>query len=195
MKYFILSISILLVLATSAQEPYLKIQAYGENYFAYPPNTEFDVFDDTGEVVFTEKDLTEFLKLKLKGDYTVKIYTTWGSGEDEFKVDNAVLTLEEPDQKQYDWLKYDRDEWFGDQPDLLKKSFTENKDGTYDAEIFFQGDIRFEYRNGKGSISEDGKPLELKGKYVAHTSAGTLKLSYNPSQKEYWYVFVKNNAN
>lgn len=193
MKYFILSISILLVLATSAQEPYLKIQAYGDNYFAYPPHTEFDVMNEAGELVFTEKDLNEFEELELKGDYTVKIYTSWGNGEDEFKVDNAMLTLEEPDEKQYDWSKYDRDEWFGEQPDILKKSFTENKDGTYDAEIVFQGDIRFEYRNGQGSISENGQSLELKGNYIAHTSAGTLKLSYNPSKKKYYYVFVNNN--
>lgn len=192
MKYALLSLVLFYIQPAVSQSPYLKIQAYGENYFAYPPDTEFDVFNDDGEVIFSEKDLSANYEIELESEVLLKVYTDWGAGVDKFPLDQARISLAESEK--YDpteWTDGWSDGWSADQPKVVTKHFSQKKDGSFDARLEFEGDIQFEYKNGTAHFMEKGKKLDFDGKYVAETSQGFLKLSYDPTRKEYWYVFTK----
>jgi len=191
MKYLIIVVCLFYLQPLIAQSAFLKIQAYGENYFAYPPDTEFDVIDESKKINFTEKDLSENYQIELEGDFTIKVYTDWGSGVDEFEISQATISLDQAeDYKSEDWSSANN-KWFEDQPAVVKKKFKLNNSGEYDAKIEFEGDIQFMYKEGGAVVKEKGEVLALDGNYIAKTSKGYLKLSYNPSNKEYWYVFTK----
>ncbi|NBC57648.1 MAG: hypothetical protein GVY05_05105 [Bacteroidetes bacterium] len=170
-----------------AQGKSLKIQLDDEFY--YPPNLKFEVLDDTGKQVLTEEDLDADKPIILEGHYTINVFTTWADGQDSFEVkDEALIALE--DNKSYVALnKDDQKSWHKNKPKVVDKSFQVNK-GQYDAIIAFEKDIFFNYIDGEVEITQNGRPLKLLGKYVAKTSEGFLKMSYNPKNKEYWYVFT-----
>lgn len=174
------------------QKPYLQIDTDRNDYIVYPPQTDFEVYNTDNQVIFTQADLSEGTELKLKGPHKIKLSVDWGNGENIIDVDNARIRLKKPTNftEKVDEKKFSTDSWATNQPLVTEKAFILNDDGTYDAHIVFEDNIRFVYRDGEAIISEDGEALRLLGKFVAKTSAGYLKFSYNPSSKEYWYVFT-----
>mgnify|MGYP001099693187 CR=1 FL=1 len=190
MKTFILATCLLYIAPLIAQSPYLSIRSEGENYYAYPPSTEFDVFDQNEKLIYTEEDLSPNYQIELDGEFLLKVYIDWADGVDEIELQKATLSLNEPEPYQAEDDDAS-DRWFPNQPELVDKQFEQNSKGDYNAMLEFEGDIQFRYQDGKASISEKGEELRVDGKYIAKTSLGFLKLSYNPESKEYWYVFTK----
>ena len=119
------------------------------------------------------------------------MFIDWGDGEDQFDVNKAVISLDLPEKTETgESSGLDRKNWRADHPRVVNKSFTETENGKYNALIEFEGEIQFVYKDGEASVSEKGKQVIIEGKYIAKTSKGYLKLSYNPDSKEYWYVFT-----
>jgi len=174
-----------------AQDHYLEIKTNRNDYIFYPPNTEFDIYNESGELAFTEKDLTKTTPIELEDKHTIQLSVSWGDGENTIEVQKAILNLRPP-EKENDIPEQDySQEWTShEQPVVLKKVFDQNEDGTYDFTLEFEADIRFDYKNGEAKIREKGNILPMIGKYVAKTSKGYLKMSYQPKTKEYWYVFT-----
>ncbi len=181
----------------SAQNVSLKIQ--NDDAYYYPSNLEFEVINDEGKTVLTQNDLEVNQPIILEGQYTINVFTPWGNGKDSFQVkDEALIAFEEQDCKvdlkkndcycSENYSKYNNF-WKENQPKVVSTTFEYNTT-TYDAIIAFENDIFFNYIDGKAKITQNGKTLELLGNYVAKTSEGYLKMSYNPENKEYWYVFT-----
>jgi hypothetical protein len=197
MRLIAIFIATLIYAMTNAQNVSLKIQ--NDDSYYYPSNLEFEVIDDQGKTVLTQNDLEANKPIVIEGNYTVNVFTTWGTGKDTFKVeDKALISFEEQGNK----VNLNKDmnccsdtytgygeSWKENQPDIINQSFEANSDG-YAAIIEFENDIFFNYLDGEAKITQNGKTLKLVGKYVAKTSEGYLKLSYNPKNKELWYVFT-----
>lgn len=172
----------------NAQNTSLKIQT-GEDAYYYPSNLEFEVMDKDGNTQFSEKDLTKDEPIILEGVYTIHVYTTWADGKDSFKVNDKASIALAKNKTYVNYKEKDMKPWHKNKPKLIDTDFKKNN-GKFDAIIAFENDIYFNYIDGKASITEDGKSLELVGTYVAKTSKGYLKMSYVPETKEFWYVFT-----
>jgi len=197
MRLIAIFIAALIYAMTNARNLSLKIQ--NDDSYYYPSNLEFEVIDDQGKIILTQNDLEVNKPVVMEGNYTVNVFTTWGTGKDTFKVeDQALISFEEQGRQ----VNLNKDmnccsdtytgygeSWKENQPDIINQSFEANSDG-YDAIIEFENDIFFNYLDNEAKITQNGKTLKLVGKYVAKTSEGYLKLSYNPKNKELWYVFT-----
>ena len=199
MKTIATLITMLLIEVLSAQGNSLKVQA--DDTYYYPPNLKFEVMNDKGETLFTEENLSQDNPIQLEGNYKVTIYTTWGDGEDTFDVNESLeIALEE--NKSYDCsncstgssysksCEYSYDKWCDKKVELVDADFEKSNQYGFNTIIEFENDIFFNYIDGDVTITQNGKELELVGKYVAKTSEGYLKISYNPDSKKYWYVFT-----
>jgi len=194
MRLIAIFIATLICSMTIAQNVSLKIQ--NDDTYYYPSNLEFEVINEEGKIVLTQNDLEVNKPVILEGQYTINVFTPWGKGKDSFQIkDKALIAFEKQEQKVN--LKYtdankhggNDKSWRKNQPKVVSKTFEYNTT-TYDAIIAFENDIVFNYIDGKAKITQNGKTLKLVGKYVAKTSEGYLKMSYNPENKEYWYVFT-----
>ena len=174
-----------------AQDPYLEIETSRNDYIFYPPNTDFDIYDASGTLVFTEKDLNKDIQIELEGKHTIQLYVSWGDGQNKIEVHDAILNLRTSEKEMNSSATNYSHDWSStDQPALIKKEFIKNDNGTFDLDMKFEGDIRFTYENGEATISEKGEILPMVGKYVAKTSRGYLKISYQPKSTECWHVFT-----
>ncbi len=72
-----------------------------------------------------------------------------------------------------------------------ERFFSYDKETGYDTSLEFNNDVVFYYRDGEAKAYQNGKDLKIKGKYLIYTNTGIIKLSYNPRNKEIWYVFDK----
>ena len=170
-----------------AQGNSLKIQT--DDTFYYPPNLKFEVSNDQGKVILTQNDLTEGNPIILDGDYMITVFTSWGSGKDQLKVDGEASVALEQKEADVSLKKSQTKSWYEGKPKVIITSFKKNGE-QYDAIIAFENNIFFNYIDDQVKITQDGEELELVGNYVAKTSKGYLKISYNPLTKEYWYVFT-----
>ncbi len=196
MRLIAIIIATLICQSITAQNTSLKIQT--EDSYYYPSNLAFEVIDEKGNTVLTEKDLEVNKPIILEGNYEITIFTTWANGKDTFKVtDEALIALEQNEK----WVNIqnkksccsdhtsNNNSWNVGKPKIIDTDFKANN-GVYDAIIEFENEIFFNFIDGIAKITEKGKTLELVGNYVAKTSEGFLKMSYNPETKEYWYVFT-----
>lgn len=197
MRIIAIILTLLVYQSFCAQNISLKIQ--NEDTYFYPSNLSFEVLDKNENLLFTQNDLKLNKPIKLEGPYTINVFTEWGDGKDTFKVDNKTLIAFEKqgyssknskNRNQHISKHSGVDKfWRESQPNVVSITF-ENNNNTYDATIEFENDIFFNYIDGKVKITQNGKTLELLGNYVAKTSEGYLKISYNSKNKEYWYVFT-----
>ena len=178
-----------------AQGITLKIEL-DDTFIGYPPDLKFEVLDETGKKVNTEQDLEAEQPIILEGSYTINVFTPWGNGKDTFRVNDETLIALERNKNivQVTLNKDNKKSWNINKPKVVKKEFQFNNN-QYDAIIEFEEDIFFNFINGEVEITQNGNPLKLLGKYVAKTSEGFLKISYNPKTKEYWYVFTNTYKN
>jgi hypothetical protein len=196
MRLIAIIITTLICQTIMAQNTSLKFQT--DDSYYYPSDLAFEVIDENGKTVLTEKDLEVNKPIILEGNYEVTIFTTWANGKDTFKVtDEALIALEQNEK----WVNIQNkksccseatsaeNSWNVGKPKVVNTAFEVNN-GQYDAIIEFENEIFFNFLNGEAKITEKGETLELIGNYVAKTSEGFFKMSYNPETKEYWYVFT-----
>ena len=186
MRLIAIFIATLICTMINAQNVSLKIQ--NDDSYYYPSNLEFEVLDKNESVIFTQDDLEIDKPLILEGDYTINVFTPWADGIDAFKVENKALVALEKNDSKVEISKHSNS-WKKNQPKIINKSYTEH-DGRFDAVFEFENNIYFQYQDGQVKITQYGKTLKLLGKYIAKTTEGYLKLSYNPENKELWYVFT-----
>ncbi len=53
----------------------------------------------------------------------------------------------------------------------------------------FSNGIVFTYADGKCNASLNGTYADVKGKYLITTEFGLIKISYNPKNREFWWVY------
>lgn len=199
MKIIVIHLAILLMGSLlHAQDYFALVKKNDSVTYHYPENTTFTLFNETNEATNIEK----VDAISVTGDYRIEADVYWKETPDVINSDGGTLeifVLKQNHDKNYKYKSksitqvYDA---FKDykKPQLEKKTITpsEKIEGTYNALFIFTNGMVFTYTNGDASAYENGEEITIEGKYVLIGKEQTLKLSYNPKNKEVWYVFEKN---
>ncbi len=208
---------------TTEKHTYLKIKLDNHQEISYPPGTGFVAEDASGNAVLSPSQLEELKEYTITEPITLWVFTAWSDEPDTYELSSGTLVMEESDYEYdgsnpYDFgrfkkgqnsIRSNKDEdyvtskkgktsgaWKGTSNGLVMTQTRffdyDNKTG-YDTSIEFNNDVVFYYRDGKAEAWQYGKSLKMEGKYLIYTNLGIIKLSYNPQNKEIWYVFEKNN--
>ena len=199
--------------AVATETSYLKIQLDDQKEISYPPGIGFVAQDADGNTVLSPSELETIKVYKVQMPITLFVFTTWNDEPDVYEISSGTLSLGEtdvdynPDTK-YTYGRSRKGETYGRAKEgetygastmtsngvsMTRARYFVNNDKTgYNASIEFSNDVVVYYRDGELSAWQDGKDLEITGKYLIKTKEGIIKLSYRPSNKELWWVFDKN---
>jgi hypothetical protein len=198
---------------TSKEQYYLKIILENQHEISYPPGTSFVAENREGNAVLNLKLLEELKEYKVTEPITLYVFTSWNVEPDTFELTNGKLVMAISDyaydhNTNYDFKRTRRGHsnkkeksveslgaWRGSSNgvNIINERFFSYDEMTgYDASLEFSNGVVFYYRDGKAEAWQNGKELSITGKFLIETSTGIIKLSYNPSNKEIWYVFEKN---
>lgn len=190
---------------------YLKIKLDDQQEISYPPGTRFVVQDASGNAVLSPSQLEEVKEYTIIEPITLWVFTSWNEEPDTYELTSGTLSMEVSDYKgsiPYDFGRFKKRKDAGqhDTRDMVyskrgssqgvymfkERFFDYDATTGYDASFEFNNDVIFYYRDGKAEAWQNGKRLNIEGKYRINTTLGVLKLSYDPQNKEIWYVFEKN---
>lgn len=207
MKTILLITVMMLSQMLLAQGDYLKITLDENREINYPGDLKFQILDEQGRELVNQDSIQE--EYEATEEVKLKIFTTWNEKPDVFtlKPENSVQ-IARYDYKEdrernkmsystYDesWYDYQQGDWNNDQEKVrpVQKVFMQTADGKQNnATIKFNNGIVFSYQDGVASFTRNGKELEYTGRYILTTEKGQLKISYNPYNTEFYYVFVEN---
>jgi hypothetical protein len=197
---------------TTEEHFYLKIIIENKHEISYPPGTDF-VAENMGGNVVLNPELLEGLKIySVTEPITLYVFTSWNDEPDTFELTNGKLVLAISEYSynhtttyDYKGSQYGRTKnkekttapygkWNGSSNGVKitnARFFSYDSLTGYDTSIEFSNGVIFYYRDGKAEAWQNGKELSVTGKYLIETSAGIIKLSYDPTNKEIWYVFDK----
>jgi hypothetical protein len=191
MRFILLTIALFTSLGLNAQlNSSLKIEMEDRNTIIYPPNSKFEVRNQSGDLLYDQNDLKEGSVINIRKGEEITVFTKWADGKDVFNPKSANISLSENEKVETKDIPF----WEVGRPDIVSEMYSKSGSGEYNAEIEFEGNIKFIYENGNAEITENGKDLELLGKYIANTSQGMLKLSYEAEKKKLYYVFTDDSA-
>ena len=192
---------------------YLKIIIDNQHEISYPPGTAFVAENKSGDTVLNLQLLQEQKAYNVTEPITLYVFTSWNEEPDTFELTHGKLVLAISKYKydhttSYDFARTRRSSsnkqeklvdyngaWNGTSNGVKiinSRFFSYEEKYGYDASLEFSNGVVFYYRDGKAEAWQNGKELNISGKYLIETSAGIIKLSYVPTNKEIWYVFDKN---
>lgn len=200
MKTIIITVLISLssYMSQANDHTYLRIVVDTETDISYPPGSGF-ILQDTAE-----NNILTYAELEKQGEYeitkpmTLFVFVSWKDEPDTYELSSGILyamkqsnttywqtNYEDGEQRKY---LYDR-KAFTKGLEITRSRFFDYDGDEYDASIEFNNDVIFYYKDGKAEAWQHGKTLKIEGKYLISTQEGLIKLSYNPRNKEIWYVF------
>lgn len=204
------------VVANENEHRYLKIKLADKTEISYPPGIGFIAEDQSGKTILNAKFLNEMDEFIVKTSITLWVFTTWNDEPDTYELTDGKLIMETSNyvyNKDYDFGAFKKrkkntphkkeikdenrpDENYGARRGASKgvytikeRFFDYDTDKGYDVSLEFNNGVIFYYRDGKAEAWQNGKTLKIENKYLIYTELGILKLSYNPKNKEIWYVF------
>ena len=190
--------------ATAAETSYLKIKLDDQKEISYPPGIGFVAQDADGNTVLSPEELETIKVYEVQMPITLFVFTTWNDEPDVYEISSGTLSLGvtdrdyNPDTK-YTYRRTKKGETYGKSTmtsngvSMTRARYFANDAKTgYNTSIEFSNDVVFYYRDGAVSAWQNGKDLEITGNYLIKTNEGIIKLSYNPSNKDVWWVFDKN---
>ncbi|SFR53032.1 hypothetical protein SAMN04490243_2664 [Robiginitalea myxolifaciens] len=170
-----------------------------------PPGSEFLLFNASGKLVLTEKDL--------EGSYTIReeqVVLYQPSYKDEFE----RMELRKGDQIR--WVKPLKNQDYGRNREksvsrthqkktkkndygrysggvTLRKEFLESSDeDERNVLLVFSNGLVFRYFEGDTRAWYNGEPVAIKDRYIIDTGKETVKFSYDPRTGKVWYVVDTN---
>lgn len=191
---------------------YLKIKIDDQKEISYPPGTGFVAEDASGTTVLSPSRLEQIKEYKITEPITLWVFTAWNDEPDTYELSSGKLVLGTSRydydkesgfdfsrfKKRYNYSHKKEEEAYGAWKGtsngvyITKRRFFDYDEATgYDTSLEFSNDVVFYYRDGEVEAWQDGKTLKIEGKYLIYTNLGVIKLSYNPVNKEIWYVFEK----
>lgn len=190
--------------AVATETSYLKIKLDHQKEISYPPGIGFVAQDADGNTVLSPEELETIKVYEVQMPITLFVFTTWNDAPDVYEISSGTLSLGEtdvdysPDTK-YTYGRSKKGETYGASAMTSNglsmtqaRYFANDTKTAYNTSIEFSNDVVFYYRDGEVSAWQNGKGLEITGRYLIKTNEGIIKLSYNPSNKELWWVFDKN---
>ena len=182
--------------AHDIQDHYLQIVLNDGVDISYPPNTGFVLQNETGSAILNPGRLKQLESFTISKAVTLFVFPNYKNEPDVYEITSGVLYMKP--------VTYDKEtyppapsvssrEMSSNGVTLLNKRFFDYDVKTgFDTSLEFSNDVVFYYRDGKAEAWQNGKTLEIEGNYLIKTETGILKISYNPTTKEFWYVFDKN---
>ena len=167
---------------------YLKI-VNGNEDISYPPNTKFELFDANKRLIRTEKTLVKDFIISSR--HTLIIYPRWKETADVYTLEDATLKIESNEAYMKSIEDYhNTDLRSGSKTVHFKKTIEPSEiTGKYNLTLEGSNGLIFTYTDGKVVAIQNGNELTIIGKYVIESEQGTLKVSFNPNNKETWWVF------
>lgn len=192
----IVYISILLFLTCNlsyGQKTYLKVQLSKDktNVVYYPPGTQFELKNKHGYTLLKYSETPKVYKID--EEHTLYVYPNYKENAEKFKLKpgsrvELALTKNFGKERRKNIVinKY--------AINAYKKVFNSEKiKGKKNLEFELTNGVKFEYIDGKYNASLKGKYLDIKGKYLIKSKLGLLRLSFNPTSGEVWWIFEKDN--
>lgn len=200
--------AILLSIANTTDHHYLKIEMENNQTISYPPETGFVVEDDKGNTILSPKELKHKGTYEISSPITLYVFVSWNDVPDVYEMSRGTLSLNKTDysyKNTYGRAKKgenygksksatDYGAWKGNSNGvyLMQERYFNNGDDTgFNTSLEFSNGVIFYYKNGEASAWQNGNTLIVDGKYLVQTPEGVLKISYNPSNKELWWVYEK----
>ncbi|WP_378172732.1 hypothetical protein [Aquimarina sp. SS2-1] len=202
MKYFIITILLMTSSVSKAaltlnDHYYLQIVLNDGTNVSYPPGTGFLLENKNGNNILNPSKLIELRSYKINNENTLYVFPTYKTTPDVYDITEGTLYMklaEYIDKKttNQNRVKDKVKNISSNNVSLLKKRFFDYSDENgYDTSIEFSNDVIFYFRDGKAEAWQQGETLKIEGKYIIYSKLGIIKLSYNPFNKEIWYVFEK----
>ncbi|MDC7999005.1 hypothetical protein [Gilvibacter sediminis] len=184
----ILTISLLLsAWLSQAQDEYLTIYRSGQSsdQISYPPNTPFELTDETGAVVFSDK--SDAKQFEIRSTYELTLYPSYRDKPETYTLTSGKLTLNPAKRLQV--TQSDSNWGYTSNGISVTKTLSASKRnyGLQNVTLNFSNGVVFTYMDGDYKATLNGKELEIKGKYLIYSPLGIHKVSFNPqSGKAYW---------
>ncbi|WP_299213326.1 hypothetical protein [uncultured Dokdonia sp.] len=210
---FLIAVLCIVFTANATETSYLKIKLDNQKEISYPPGVGFIAQDADGNTVLSPSELETIKVYEVQMPITLFVFTTWNDEPDVYEISSGTLSLGETDidynpDTTYTYGRAKKGETYGRTKkgetygrstmmsnglSMTRARYFANDAKTgYNASIEFSNDVIFYYRDGAVSAWQNGKDLEITGNYLIKTNKGIIKLSYDPSDKELWWVFDKN---
>jgi hypothetical protein len=189
-KIFTLTLILTLAWIGNAQKTYLKItnSEIGEDVIMYPPGTEFELKTKEGYIIFKNSGDEGVIDITEK--HTLYVYPSWKDSTDVFvltdgKVEKVLTSTYQDSHEHSDTNKLKNNGI------TASSKVTDSKtlEGKKNIEFKLSNGITFNYTDGLYSATLGDKNLTVKNKYLIYSDLGILKLSFNPSNGEVWWVF------
>ena len=173
--------------------PYLYIERGEgqETSISYPPNTEFHLFDNNGDLVLSDGNLKDAFEITSR--HILLLKPPYKKGTDRLVLESGRILMKTPyenhavktskSKKQNDYGRYTG-------PVTGTKEYFESKnEGERNVLIIFNNELVFRYFDGEARAWFDGREVSVRGKYIIELPNSIAKISYNPKNGETWWVF------
>lgn len=179
--------------AISAQEQdYLAIMLESDitNEINYPPGTEFFLFDDLGNLVASNENLTQPFNIKER--HILVVTPSYKEDTDRFVLTSGTIEMKSPKGHKRHGGKAEHTVYKDNDKGVItaKKEYFESEiPGTKNLLLVFDNDLVFRYFDGQARAWYQGDELPVEGNYIVALPSKVAKISYNPDNGEVWWVF------
>ncbi len=195
MKTTLTIIVLLCAYFSTAQDYFSIVVKNDKTTYNYPKNAQITIINELSDSTLIKKDEA----LTLKGDYTLSIETPWNPERETITSDGGILEIFvlPTERRNYAYhrnpaiiTQYETSN-NNSKPSLERKEImrSNNESENYNLLAVFTNGLVFKYDDGKVRAWLDNKELKVTNHYLIQTPDGILKLSFDPRDGEFWYVF------
>lgn len=194
MKLFTTFLTLLLTQVLFSQnQPYLYVERGEdeESSISYPPNTEFHLFNEAGDLILSDGDLDE--PFEITSTHMLLLQPPYREDTDRLVLNSGRISMKTPYETYIDEKpelpqqnKYGR---YTGPIKGTKEYFKSKNEGERNVLIIFNNDLVFRYFDGEARAWYDGDEVEITGNYIIDLPTSVAKISYNPKNGDSWWVF------
>ena len=194
MRIILLLLSLFLSYFVSAQDYFALVVKNDNTTYNYPENAEITIIDSVGN----KTKITKNDAVTLKGDYTLAIATPWKAKPEILKSDGGILEIFVLPLERRNWTptidEKSETVWYepkGDSPSLKRKEIMYSKKNPNRSNVLavFNNGLVFKYEDGNARAWLDNEEVNVTNHYLVETPEGLLKVSFDPEDGAFWYVF------
>ncbi|MFD1064194.1 hypothetical protein ACFQ1Q_13135 [Winogradskyella litorisediminis] len=189
---------------TFGQNDYLKItKSDKENDFIkYPPGSRFELTNTNNNIVYSDKSSEkEFI---INQTYKLTVYPTYKNTSNIYYLSKGKIEIKsnaeyfkaikehstkKKNKQDYGYYEYDMNHFTKGLKMIKSLEISSLDTKLYNATFKFNNGVEANYLDGKMTATQNGKDLNIKGKYLIYSEDGLIKLSFRPKTGETWWVF------
>lgn len=194
MKKLVIILSLLLSGIAFAQPTYLMIFENDEDLsrITYPPGTSYELRNEEGDLIFNETNYSG--DFKISKPHTLTIYPNWKDDPDVYELTQGKLVIAKTEKFFDDHKSEDKKtksvyQSYGVTLDEKFLSDSETLEGQKNVRLIFSDEVVFDYIDGEARAYQNGKKLNIVGKYLVYSDNGVHKISFNSRTGTTYWVF------